>query len=241
MKTLRIENMTKAYGDHKALDDVTLSLSKGEVLSIIGPSGSGKTSLLRMVANLETIDQGRVLLDDEQVTWPNQDSKTHPRIGYVFQNFNLFLNLNVMDNITLGLIHTKGLSKKDAEAKALTLLRQFSLESKKDRYVSDLSGGEKQRIAIIRALALDPEILLFDEPTSALDPENVKEVQEAIKLLTDRSITIVLVTHEVRFAKQVSDRLAFMDEGKLVVEGPTQSVLKNQPKRLEDFLNALAI
>ncbi|MFP4078797.1 MAG: amino acid ABC transporter ATP-binding protein [Bacillota bacterium] len=240
MQTLRIEHVTKAYGDHKALDDVTLSLKKGEVLSIIGPSGSGKTSLLRMVANLETIDEGRILLDDEPITWANTVSRTHPRIGFVFQNFNLFLNLNVMDNITLGLIHTKGYSKKEAEDKALELLRQFSLESKKDRYVSDLSGGEKQRIAIIRALALDPEILLFDEPTSALDPENVKEVQDAIKLLTDRSITIVLVTHEVRFAQQVADRLAFMDEGRLIIEGPTESVLKKQPERLRNFLNALA-
>jgi polar amino acid transport system ATP-binding protein len=240
MNTLRIDSITKAYGEHRALDNVSLQVKKGEVLSIIGPSGSGKTSLLRMVANLETINEGTITLDDTPITIANTPKKTHPKIGYVFQNFNLFLNLNVMDNITLGLRYTKGFSKEAAEEKALTLLRQFSLENKKDRYVSALSGGEKQRIAIIRALALDPEILLFDEPTSALDPENIKEVQEAIKVLTDASITIMLVTHEVRFAKEVSDRLAFMDQGALIVEGPTKDVLEKQPKRLKNFLNALA-
>lgn len=241
MEQLKIESVTKKYNEDYALKDVSLKLSKGEVLSIIGPSGSGKTSLLRMIANLETINGGSIYLDDEPITIANTPEKTHPKIGYVFQNFNLFLNLNVMDNITLGLRYNKGYSKEAAENKASELLKQFSLENKKDRYVSALSGGEKQRIAIIRALALDPEILLFDEPTSALDPENIKEVQEAIKVLTDASITIVLVTHEVRFAKEVSDRLAFMDEGSLIVEGPTQKVLANQPARLESFLNALAV
>ena len=237
--------MIKATGIHKhfnglhAVKGVDITVEDGEVLCIIGPSGSGKSTLLRCLNMLEMPDEGTVEVDGQTVTSENlQQMRT--KMAMVFQNFNLFSHLTVLDNITIAPVHVKGQEKGAAEEKARDLLKLVGLEEKAGAYPRNLSGGQKQRVAIARALAMDPEIILFDEPTSALDPEMVGEVLDVMKKLAEEGMTMLVVTHEMGFAKEVADRVLFMDNGVIVEEGTPQEIFDN-PKsdRLISFLSSM--
>lgn len=223
-----------------ALDDVSFEVNEKEIVCLIGPSGSGKTTLLRSINALEIPDDGEIYVDDKKIDYHNESEleKMRASLGCVFQQFNLFPHMTVIDNITLGPIEVLKKSKQDAEQKAIELLRKVGLEDKANAYPNTLSGGQKQRVAIARALAMDPKIMLFDEPTSALDPEMVKEVLEVMKELAKSGITMVVVTHEMAFAKEVSNRVIFMDYGKIVEEGTPDQIF-NHPKqeRTIEFLS----
>jgi ABC-type polar amino acid transport system ATPase subunit len=225
------------------IHDTSLDVHESEVLCIIGPSGSGKSTLLRMMNLLETPSQGSIIFDNQDIT--RFDVKAHrirERIGMVFQSFHLFAHLNVIDNCTLGPIHVLREKKAVARQRALTLLRKVRMEDYAKRAVSTLSGGQKQRVAIARALAMNPTILLFDEPTSALDPETVGEVLQVMRELASDGLTMVVVTHEMQFAKEVADRVIFMDEGK-IIEAGTPSDIFDRPKspRLQSFLGRFQV
>ena len=237
-KKVIIQNLKKSFGDNEVLKDINLSISEGEVVCIIGPSGSGKSTLLRCINRLETIDGGQVTVDGFDMSDPKLEiDKARENIGMVFQQFNLFPHKTVKENITLAPVELGKMSQEEADKKALSLLADVGLESKADAYPNSLSGGQKQRVAIARALAMDPDLMLFDEPTSALDPEMVGDVLEAMKDLANRGMTMVIVTHEMGFAKQVSDRTIFMDGGYIVEEGtPEQIVEHPQNERTKDFL-----
>lgn len=237
--------MIKATGIHKhfnglhAVKGVDITVKDGEVLCIIGPSGSGKSTLLRCLNMLEIPDEGTVEVDGQNVTSENlQQMRT--KMAMVFQNFNLFSHLTVLENITIAPVHVKGQEKGAAEEKARDLLKLVGLEEKAGAYPRNLSGGQKQRVAIARALAMDPEIILFDEPTSALDPEMVGEVLDVMKKLAEEGMTMLVVTHEMGFAKEVADRVLFMDNGVIVEEGTPQEIFDN-PKsdRLISFLSSM--
>lgn len=238
---LKIKNLQKDFGSLNVLKGITTEIKQGEVVSIIGPSGSGKSTLLRCMNLMEWPTAGEIYFKDQLINDPhlkeNEVNQVREKIGMVFQQFNLFPHLTVLENITLAPVKRGKLSEKEAVQKAEDLLQRVGLYDKKDVYPNTLSGGQKQRVAIARALAMDPELMLFDEPTSALDPEMVKEVLEVIKDLTASYMTIVIVTHEMNFAKQVASRVVFVDEGRIVEEGTPQELFEEaQNERTQKFL-----
>lgn len=235
---LHIKNLSKCYGDTKVLKNINISVKKGEVVVIIGPSGCGKSTLLRCLNGLEEIQEGEVLLDD-QVVNPNKKnlSKNREKIGMVFQSYDLFPHLTILQNVTLAPIKVKKRNRREVEKEALELLERVGLRSKKDDYPRQLSGGQKQRVAIVRALIMHPEVLLLDEITAALDPEMVREVLDVVLDLAKEGRTMVIVTHEMQFAKAVADRVTFLEGGKIVEEGdPKKLFEKPETDRLQGFL-----
>ncbi len=239
---LDVRGVWKQFGDLVVLADVSLALSTHEVLAVVGPSGSGKSTLLRCINLLEPVDDGEILLDGVDIADPEFDADdARRRIGIVFQSFNLFPHLSVLDNITLAPNKVLKISKEEAQVTAQHLLNRFDLAEKRDEYPDRLSGGQQQRVAIIRALAMNPSLMLFDEPTSALDPELVSEVLGAIKTLAAEGMTMIVVSHELAFARDVADRVLFMDEGRVVEEGPPDQVLVNpRTDRARRFLRLMA-
>ena len=236
---INVSNLKKSFGSNEVLKGIDLEVAEGEVVCIIGPSGSGKSTLLRCLNKLEEVTDGQVLIDGQDITEKTTDiNKVREEIGMVFQHFNLFPHLSVMDNITLAPVELKRENKETAKARALELLETVGLSEKADAFPSSLSGGQKQRVAIARALAMNPEIMLFDEPTSALDPEMVGDVLEVMKKLAKQGMTMVVVTHEMGFAREVGHRVIFMDGGYIVEEGTPTEVFGNpQNPRTQDFLN----
>jgi arginine/lysine/histidine transport system ATP-binding protein len=235
---IRIEHLVKSFGPLEVLKDISTEVATGEVVAIIGPSGSGKSTLLRCLNLLEVPTAGHIFVDGIDITSPKCDILTvRQNVGMVFQHFNLFPHKTVLGNLTYAPMTVKGLSKADAGKIALDLLAKVGLSEKADQYPSRLSGGQKQRVAIARALAMEPAIMLFDEPTSALDPEMVKEVLEVMKGLADTGITMCIVTHEMGFAREVADRVLFLDGGYLVEDAPPE-IFFSSPKsdRAQQFL-----
>ena len=239
MSVIKVEKLSKSFGDLKVLDEITEEIHQGEVVSIIGPSGSGKSTFLRCLNLLEKPSSGRVIFEGTDITDKKVNIDLHrQKIGMVFQHFNVFPHLTVLENITITPRLEKKVPKAEIEAKALGLLKKVGLEEKANEYPRKLSGGQKQRLAIVRALAMDPDVILFDEPTSALDPEMVKEVLEVIKDLAVNGMMIVIVTHEMGFAKQISDRVLFMDGGNICEQGTPQQIFDNpQHPRTQAFLS----
>ena len=236
---IRVENLKKSFGSLEVLKDISIEIKKGEVVCIIGPSGSGKSTFLRCLNKLELVTSGRITISGQDITG-KQVNINHVRenIGMVFQHFNLFNNLNVLDNLILAPVELKKCSKDKAVAKAELMLKKVGLEDKAECFPNQLSGGQKQRVAIARSLCMDPDIMLFDEPTSALDPEMVGEVLQVMKDLAADGMTMVIVTHEMGFAREVADRVIFMDGGYIIEEGTPQEVLLNpKEERTIDFLN----
>lgn len=236
---ISVRNLKKNFGSLEVLKDISLDVSEGEVVVLLGPSGSGKSTLLRCLNQLETATSGQIIIDGKDVTDKHTDiNKVRENIGMVFQHFNLFNHLTVLKNMTLAPVHLKTLSKTEAKDKAMKLLERVGLADKADAYPSQLSGGQKQRVAIARALEMNPDILLFDEPTSALDPEMVGEVLAVMKELAREGMTMVVVTHEIGFAREVASRVIFMEGGYIVEEGTPDEVI-NHPKepRTIDFLS----
>lgn len=238
---IQVKGLKKNFGSLEVLKGVDMKVLKGEAVVVIGPSGSGKSTLLRCLNLLETPTGGDILFHGQSIL--RKDLKLdeyREKFGMVFQLFNLFENLSVLDNVTIGLRKVKKIPKEQAEKKAMELLKQVGLESKADVYPSKLSGGQKQRVAIARTLAMDPEVILFDEATSALDPEMVGEVLKIMRQLAENGMTMVVVTHEMGFAREVGDRLVFMDGGYIVEEGNPKDVITNpQPKRTKEFLSKM--
>ena len=238
---IRVEHVVKEFnnGKVKALNDCNMVIEKGEVVAIIGPSGSGKSTLLRCLNLLEVPTSGQVIFNGVDITDKSIDLDLHRRkMGMVFQHFNLFPHMTVLENMTLAPVHLLKKSKEEAEAKAMGLLQRVGLADRADAYPSQLSGGQKQRIAIVRALAMEPEVMLFDEPTSALDPEMVGEVLEVMKELARGGMTMVCVTHEMGFAREVANRVLFMDAGRILEQGAPEEIFSNpQHPRLKEFLS----
>ena len=235
---IKVENLTKSFGELEVLKGINQEIKDGEVVVVIGPSGSGKSTFLRCLNLLEEPTSGKIFVDDEEITSKDIDiNKVREEMGMVFQSFNLFNNLNIIDNITLAPTLVKKMEKDQAEKKAMELLERVGLPDKRDSYPKSLSGGQKQRIAIARALAMNPKVMLFDEPTSALDPEMVGEVLDIMKDLAKEGMTMVVVTHEMGFAREVGDRILFMDGGYIVEEGSPEVIFGNpQNERTKDFL-----
>ncbi|REJ22745.1 MAG: peptide ABC transporter ATP-binding protein [Bacillaceae bacterium] len=236
---IQVKHLKKSFENLEVLKDISVDIKEKEVVCVIGPSGSGKSTFLRCLNKLEDITAGQVIVNGQDITNPNLDiNKVRQEVGMVFQQFNLFPHKTVLENITLAPIKVKGVSEQEANEKALQLLKKVGLSEKASSYPSELSGGQKQRVAIARALAMNPKIMLFDEPTSALDPEMVGEVLTVMKELAAEGMTMVVVTHEIGFAKEVSDRVIFMDGG-YIVEENTPSELFNNPKheRTKAFLS----
>lgn len=225
---IKVENLCKNFGKLKVLKGINEHIDKGEVVVVIGPSGSGKSTFLRCLNLIERPTNGHIWIEGDEITNPNVDvNKIRQKVGMVFQSFNLFPHMTVMQNITLAPMQLKSMPKQEAETLALNLLDKVGLKEKASEYPNKLSGGQKQRIAIARALAMNPDIMLFDEPTSALDPEMVKEVLDVMKELADAGMTMVVVTHEMRFAKEVGTRLLFIDEGQILEQGKPTDVFEN--------------
>lgn len=234
---IEIKKLYKSYGDNEVLKGIDQTVSEAEVLCIVGPSGSGKSTMLRCINLLEVPTSGEVYIDGKLVTSQNIN-EIRTKMGMVFQNFNLFPHMTVLENVTCAPINVKGVSKADAEAKAMELLTRVGLDNKANAYPRSLSGGQQQRVAIARALAMDPEIMLFDEPTSALDPEMVGEVLDVMKDLAKEGLAMIVVTHEMGFAKEVADKVIFMDEGVIVEQGTPEEVLVNpSEERTKNFLS----
>ncbi|GGC34617.1 arginine ABC transporter ATP-binding protein [Brevibacterium sediminis] len=244
---VEISHLTKYYGANRVLDDVSLTVEPGEVVSIVGPSGSGKSTLLRTINHLETFDAGSVTVDGRYIGYERRGDTLHElreaevlkrraQVGLVFQNFNLFPNLTARENITIAPVSLKRLSQVEADQRAMALLQRVGLHDS-EKYPAQLSGGQQQRVAIARALALDPKVLLFDEPTSALDPELVAEVLDVIRDLATVGTTLIIVTHEIGFAREVSDRVVFVEDGRIIEIGPPEQVLRNPINpRTRDFI-----
>ena len=234
-----VKHLTKAFGDHVVLNDLSEHIYPGDKVVIIGPSGSGKSTFLRSLNLLEEPTKGTIIFDGHEITNPKANIDfVRRQMGMVFQHFNLFPNMTIKKNITLAPVRTGLMKQEEADALAMQLLRRVGLEEKADAYPSQLSGGQKQRIAIVRALAMNPKVMLFDEPTSALDPEMVGEVLSVMKELAAEGMTMVVVTHEMGFAREVGNRILFMDEGKIVEQGSPEEVFGNpQHPRLRDFLS----
>lgn len=239
MIKVKVENLKKNFGSLEVLKDINMEVKEGEVVCLIGPSGSGKSTFLRCLNKLEEPTAGVIIVDDYDLMAKTSDiNKIRENIGMVFQQFNLFPHLSVLQNIMLAPVDRKRMTKEQAEEKAKKLLDRVGLLEKADVYPTSLSGGQQQRVAIARALAMEPDIMLFDEPTSALDPEMVGEVLEVMKQLAAEGMTMVVVTHEMGFAREVADRVVFMDGGYIVEEGTPEEVFGNpQNKRTQDFLN----
>ena len=233
---LVVKNLKKHYGKNKVLNGINFELKEGERVVVLGPSGSGKSTFLRCINRLEEPSSGQIILDGVEVTDKNI-RKIRRNIGMVFQHFNLINNLTVMENLTLAPVKLKVMNKPEAEKRAHELLKHIGLPNKANSYPASLSGGQKQRIAIIRAMMLSPEVLLFDEPTSALDPESIGDVLSLIRELADRGMTIMIVTHEMSFAREIATRIVFVDKGKIIEEG-TPNEFFNHPKtpRVQEFL-----
>jgi polar amino acid transport system ATP-binding protein len=246
---VRAEGVRKSFGRHEVLRGIDLQVTTGEVLCVVGPSGSGKSTFLRCINHLEKVDSGRLWVDGELVGYRQQGSKLYElrekeiarkraEIGMVFQHFNLFPHMTVLSNITEAPMRVRGEARADVEERARALLGQVGLAGRADAYPAQLSGGQKQRVAIARALAMQPKLMLFDEPTSALDPELVGEVLDVMRKLADGGMTMVVVTHEMGFAREVGDELVFMDEGVIIESGKPRDVLSNpQTERCRDFLS----
>lgn len=236
-----VKNLQKSFGKLKVLKDINLQIKNGEVVCLIGPSGSGKSTLLRCLNKLGDFDSGEVIIDGEHINKKNINiNKIREKIGMVFQHFNLFPHLTVLENITLAPVMLKVLTKEEAISKAMDLLKRVGLEDKANVYPNNLSGGQKQRVAIARSLAMNPDIMLFDEPTSALDPEMIGEVLDVMKQLAIDGMTMVVVTHEMGFAKEVSDHVIFMDRGYILEEGTPEKIFSApENQRTANFLNKI--
>ncbi len=233
---IKVENLCKGFGELKVLRNINQHVNMGEVVSIIGPSGSGKSTFLRCLNLLEVPDSGKITFEGVEITDKKIDIDKHrQKMGMVFQHFNVFPNMTVLENITLAPVLEKKVPKEQAQEEAEELLKKVGLLEKKDEYPRKLSGGQKQRLAIVRAMAMKPDVILFDEPTSALDPEMVKDVLDVIKDLADSGMTIVIVTHEMGFAKEVSDRVLFMDDGCIQEEGTPEEIFEHpkSPRTIE--------
>ena len=232
-----VEHLVKKYGDNTVLNDINVSINEGDVVCIIGPSGSGKSTFLRCLNRLEEPSDGEIIIDGAHLMDKSTDiNLVRQHIGMVFQHFNLFPHLSILENIILAPMDLKKESREEAEKKAIKLLQTVGLEDKKDMYPEMLSGGQKQRVAIARALAMNPDIMLFDEPTSALDPELTSEILKVIKDLAAEHITMVIVTHEMTFARDISDHIIFMDKGLIAVEGSPKEVFESEHARMKEFL-----
>ena len=241
MSMIEIKGLCKSFGDHEVLKGIDQNVEEGEVLCIVGPSGSGKSTMLRCINRLEEPTGGEIYIDGELVTEANVDAM-RTKMGMVFQSFNLFPHKSVLENLTIGPINVKKADKKESEEKGLALLERVGLAEKANEYPRNLSGGQQQRVAIARALAMDPEVMLFDEPTSALDPEMVGEVLDVMKSLAKEGMTMIVVTHEMGFAKEVADKVIFMDGGYIVEQGTPDAVLNHpQMDRTKDFLSKVLI
>ena len=240
-KVLDVDNLHMIYpGGVHAVRGISFEVNQGESVAIIGSSGSGKSTVLRCINRLIEPTEGEIYLKGEQINTPHTDvNDLRSRIGMVFQSFELFAHLRVLDNVTLGLRHVRKMSKREAEERALSVLDRVDMLDRIDAYPGNLSGGQKQRVAIARALAMRPEVLLFDEPTSALDPELIGSVLQTIKGLADEGMTMIIVTHEIGFARDVADRVIYMDEGKVAEEGASSIIDKPQSERLKRFLSSL--
>ena len=240
---ISVKNLHKSFGDLEVLKGIDLEVKQGEVVVVIGPSGSGKSTLIRCLNMLEVPTKGEVYIDGEMINAPKANiDLMRQKMGMVFQHFNLFPHKTVMENITLAPVNLKLKTKAEAEKTAVALLERVGLADKKDEYPAMLSGGQKQRIAIVRALAMEPDVMLFDEPTSALDPEMVGEVLDVMKNLAKAGMTMVVVTHEMGFAKEVADRVVFMADGKILEENtPSELYEHPQDPRLKDFLSKVLI
>lgn len=238
---IEVKDLKKAYGSRVILKGINEKIEKGEKVVIIGPSGGGKSTFLRCLNQLETPDSGSILFEDCDITDKKTDiNHIRQKMGMVFQHFNLFPHLTVLQNIILAPVILKIMSKNDAEKKAMELLKRIGLDDKADSYPAMLSGGQKQRIAIVRTLAMNPELILFDEPTSALDPEMVGEVLNLMKELAEDGMTMICVTHEMGFAKEVATRVLFMDDGIIAEQGTPQEIFENpKSERLQQFLKAV--
>ena len=236
---IEIRNLNKNYGNLQVLKDISVDIKQGEVIAIIGPSGGGKSTFLRCINRLEEPSGGHIKINGEDILSKQADiNKIRRKVTMVFQHFNLFANKNVLENLTLAPIKTGLMTKEQAEKKALELLKSVGLSDKKDAFPHKLSGGQKQRIAIARALAIDPEVILFDEPTSALDPEMIGEVLDIMKDVAARGLTMLVVTHEMGFARNVANRIFFMDGGRIAVDDTPKNVFENpQNQRLKEFLS----
>ncbi len=235
---IKVSHITKQFKQLKAVDDVSLEIEKGEIVCLIGPSGSGKSTVLRCIHGLERPENGEVYIDGQLLDPKRPDYMTlRRRMGFVFQHFHLFPNMSVLDNLTLAQIQVMKKTREEAEQTAMEYLKRVGLTDKRDEYPSKLSGGQKQRVAIARALCMNPEVMLFDEPTSALDPEMVVEVLDVMKELAMQGMTMVIVTHEMGFAKEVATRMVFLEDGKIVEEGNTKDFFEHpQSARARDFL-----
>ena len=236
---IKVSNLKKSYGDKLVLKEVNTVIQDGSVVVVIGPSGSGKSTFLRCLNRLEEVDSGKIFYDDIELTSKTVDiDKMRQHIGMVFQHFNLFPHKTILENITLAPVSLNLMSKADAEKKGMELLKRMGLEDKVSVYPSSLSGGQKQRVAIARALAMEPKVMLFDEATSALDPEMVGEVLNVMKDLAKEGMTMIVVTHEMGFAKEVADRVLFMEEGIIYEDGTPEEIFNNpREKRTQEFLS----
>lgn len=238
---IKVENLYKTYGDHEVLKGITTEIEEGSVVAVIGPSGSGKSTFLRCLNLLEEPTEGHIWIRSQELTNPKTNKlNIRQEVGMVFQHFHLFPHKTVLQNLTYAPITVKGITKKEAEELALHLLKKVGLEEKADAYPNRLSGGQKQRVAIARALAMEPKAMLFDEPTSALDPEMVKEVLEVMKDLAKSGMTMVIVTHEMGFAREAADRVLFLDGGKIVEDAEPITFFTNpKSERAKEFLNKM--
>lgn len=238
---VRIANVTKYYGDFKALDDVSLDVLRGEVVTVVGASGSGKSTLCRTVNRLETISEGTIEVDG--IPLPREGralAQLRAEVGMVFQSFNLFANKTILENVTLGPVKVRGMAPAEAEKQARELLARVGVDSQADKYPAQLSGGQQQRVAIARALAMKPAVILFDEPTSALDPEMVNEVLDVMTELAAEGMTMIIVTHEMGFARRAADRVVFMADGAVIEQAPPEEFFTNpRTERAKDFLSKL--
>ena len=238
---IKVDSLVKTYGDFNALDGINAEIYKGEVVVVIGPSGSGKSTFLRSLNLLEQPTEGTITFEGANITDPKVDINLHrQKMGMVFQHFNLFPHMTILKNMTIGPVKLLKKSKAEAEKTAMELLQRVGLADRANSYPSQLSGGQKQRIAIVRALCMQPDVMLFDEPTSALDPEMVGEVLDVMTQLAKSGMTMVVVTHEMGFAKEVASRIVFMDQGKMIEENTPEEFFKNpKSERLKDFLRSV--
>jgi glutamate transport system ATP-binding protein len=236
-----LQGVNKHFGELHVLKDIDLTVARGEVVVVIGPSGSGKSTLCRTINRLETIDSGTITVDGEPLPAEGKQlAQLRSRVGMVFQSFNLFAHKTVLENVTLGPVKVKGVKKADADTRGKELLQRVGIATQADKYPAQLSGGQQQRVAIARALAMDPTVMLFDEPTSALDPEMINEVLDVMTTLARDGMTMVVVTHEMGFARRAADRVVFMDEGRIVEQATPEEFFTNaQSPRAQDFLSKI--